>query len=211
MSLRYVPFRYRRPPETELLPQRQVSAIATYWNKTTMTTRLPPNRQSPPEATARHAMNMKILLGATIGSGVLAWGHASAQESLKGAVLVFAKGACTHFVVSGQSYPCTTVIYTHFKNGRTAWQVPMPHGALMLAGGQDSQLDPTKYVLQIDRLRAGRSDGSSQPYPAQGKCIAKLSPDGRYLHSLSCSATNGIEGVELEFQGDGSPVDRKIL
>jgi hypothetical protein len=38
-----------------------------------------------------------------------------------------------------------------------------------------------------------------------------LSPDGSYLHSLSCSATNGIEDVELEFQGDGSPVDRKRL
>jgi hypothetical protein len=156
-------------------------------------------------------MDMKIIVAATIITGILGCGHAVAQESLKGAVMVFAKGTCTHFVVSGQSYPCTSVVYTHFRNGRTAWQVPMPNSALMLAGGRDSQLDPTKYVLQIDRLRAGRSDGSSEPYPAHGKCVAMLSPDGSYLHSLSCSATNGIEGVELEFQGDGSPVDRKRL
>jgi len=156
-------------------------------------------------------MNIKGMLAATIVLGILGCTHALAQESLKGAVMVFAKGTCTHFVVSGQSYPCTSVIYTHFRNGRTAWQVPMGDSALMLAGGRDSQLDPSKYVLQIDRLRAGRSDGSSQPYPAQGKCVAMLSPDGSYLHSLSCTATNGIEGVELEFQGDGSPVDRKRL
>jgi hypothetical protein len=156
-------------------------------------------------------MHIRSILAATVVSSTLGWGHAVAQESLKGAVMVFAKGTCTRFVVSGQSYPCTSVIYTHFRNGRTAWQVPMADGALMLAGGRDSQLDPSKYVLQIDRLRVGRSDGSSQPYPASGKCVAMLSPDGSYLHSLSCSATNGIEGVELEFQGDGSPVDRKRL
>jgi hypothetical protein len=156
-------------------------------------------------------MNPKNIVAATIMSAIFSWGDAVAQDSLKGAVMVFAKGTCTHFVVSGQSYSCTAVIYTHFRNGRTAWQVTMPDSALMLAGGRDSQLDPSKYVLQIDRLRSGRSDGSSQPYPAQGKCVAMLSPDGSYLHSLSCTATNGIEDVGLEFQGDGSPVDRKRL
>lgn len=156
-------------------------------------------------------MKIKMLLAAIVGLTMIFGGDLVGQESLKGAVMVFAKGSCSHFVVSGQSYPCTAVVYSHFKNGRTAWQVPMPDGALMLAGGHDSQLDPTKYVLEIDRLRAGRSDGSSQPYPAHGKCIARLSADGAYLYSLSCRATNGIEDVELEFQGDGSPVDRKIL
>lgn len=144
-----------------------------------------------------------------VGTTFLASGLAEAQDSLKGAVMVFAKGTCTRFVLSGEQYSCRMLMYTHFRNGRTAWQVPMPDGALMLAGGQDSQLDPTRYVLQIDRLRAGRSDGSSKPYPAKGRCTAKLSADGKYLYSLSCSATNGIEKVELEFQGDGSPVDRK--
>jgi hypothetical protein len=159
----------------------------------------------------RGKVRSQIALVALIGTAFLSFGHAKAQESLKGAVMVFAKGACNHFVVSGQRYPCTAVIYSHFKNGRTTWQVPMPEGALMLSGGHDSQLDPTKYVLQIDRLRAGRSDGSSQPYPARGQCVARLSEDGRYLYSLSCRATNGIEDVELDFQGDGSPVDRKTL
>lgn len=149
-----------------------------------------------------------VAVASAVGTTLLASGLAEA-DSLKGAVMVFAKGTCTRFVLSGESYSCNMVMYSHFRNGRTAWQVPMPDGALMLAGAQDSQLDPTRYVLQIDRLRAGRSDGSSQPYRANGKCTAKLSADGKYLYSLSCSATNGVEKVELEFQGDGSPVDRK--
>jgi len=134
-----------------------------------------------------------------------------AQESLAGAIMVFAKGKCTTLSVSGEKYTCKAVVYSHFKNGRTAWQVAIPDGAIMLAGGRDSQLDPTRYVPQIDTLRAGRGDGSSQPYKAQGTCTAKLSADGVYLHSLSCSATNGIEDVQIEFFGDGTPVDRKTL
>jgi hypothetical protein len=63
-------------------------------------------------------MRMKKLLAVVIGTTLLTCGQASAQESLKGAVMVFAKGACTRFVVSGQRYPCTAVIYSHFKNGR---------------------------------------------------------------------------------------------
>lgn len=125
--------------------------------------------------------------------------------------MVFAKGTCTRFVISGKSYQCQSVIYSHFANGRTAWNVAMPEGALMLAGGRDSQLDPSRYILQIDKIRAGRGDGSSDPYPAKGRCTANLSADGAYLHSLSCKASNGLEDVELEFKGDGSPVDRKKL
>ena len=154
-------------------------------------------------------MNLKSLSALIAGVLMMSAGNCAAQESLKGAIMVFAKGTCAHFTVSGQSYPCRAVIYTKFTNGRVAWQVPMPEGALMLAGGQDSQLDPTRYVLKIDKLRAGRSDGSSQPYPAKGTCTAKLSADGVYLYSLSCTATNDVEDVQVEFKGDGSPVDRK--
>lgn len=132
-------------------------------------------------------------------------------QSMKDTVTVFAKGSCTRFVVSGKSYPCQAVIYTQFTNGRIAWTVPMPNGALTLSGGRDSQLDPKRYVLQIDKIRAGRSDGSSDPYPAKGRCTANLSLDGVYLHSLSCRASNGLEDVVLEFKGDGSPVERKTL
>jgi hypothetical protein len=155
--------------------------------------------------------NKRTLLVPAIATFLLSSGLAEAQDSLKGAVMVVAKGTCTRLVISGENYSCKLVMYSHFQNGRTAWQVPMPNSALMLAGGRDSQLDPTKYVLEIDRLRAGHSDGSSQPYPAKGRCVSRISADGRFLYSLSCSATNGIEDIELEFEGDGSPVSRKIL
>ena len=65
--------------------------------------------------------------------------HAEAQDKMRGAVMVFAKGSCTSFIVSGRTYSCNAVVYSHLKNGRTAWQVPMPDGALMLSGARDSQ------------------------------------------------------------------------
>jgi hypothetical protein len=153
-------------------------------------------------------MSNRVAIFAGLLLGTLA---PAAAQTTKGTVLVFAKGSCTRFVVSGKSYPCQGVIYTQFPNGRIAWNVPMPEGALMLAGGRDSQIDPKRYVLQIDKIRAGRADGSSDGYPAKGRCTANLSSDGVYLHSLSCRASNGLEDVYLEFKGDGSPVDRKSL
>ena len=50
-------------------------------------------------------MTIKSVLATTILSGILGCGHPVAQESLKGAVMVFAKGTCTHFVVSGAELP----------------------------------------------------------------------------------------------------------
>lgn len=155
-------------------------------------------------------------LTATAFAGVIALAsylathHAKAQDNMRGAVMVFAKGNCTSLVVSGRSYSCNAVVYAHLKNGRTSWQVPMPDGALMLSGARDSQPEPSRYILQIDTLRL--SQGSSGR--ATGTCTANLSADGVYLHSLSCSATSaqkGVETIQLEFKGDGSPVDRKTL
>ncbi|WP_116399499.1 hypothetical protein [Methylovirgula sp. 4M-Z18] len=156
-------------------------------------------------------MSAKIVALAVAGLVMLTGGLAEAQDSLSGAVIVIAKGSCTRFTVSGQSYSCSAIIYSHFRNGRTGWQIPIPNGALMLSGGRDSQPDPTKYILQIDMLRFGRGDGSGQNYRVEGTCTASLSADGEYFYTLSCSAKGGAEDIQLEFKGDGSPVDRKVL
>lgn len=123
--------------------------------------------------------------------------------------MVAMKGTCAKFVVGGQNYSCKGVIYMALPNGRITFSIGMPNGAVTLSGGKDSQLDPTRYVLEIDTIRAGRGDGSSDGYKAKGRCTMRLSADGNYAHSLSCSATNGIEAVAVEFRGDGSKVDRK--
>jgi len=142
-----------------------------------------------------------------LGLGVLGVTPAAAQQGQTN--MVGMKGACTKFVVGGQNYGCKGVVYMALPNGRITFSIGMPNGALTLSGSKDSQLDPTRYVLEIDTIRAGRGDGRSDGYKAKGRCTMRLSADGSYAHSLSCSATNGIEAVAVEFKGDGSKVDRK--
>ncbi len=136
---------------------------------------------------------------------------ATAQEDPKPTVMVIAKGSCIRFKIGQRRYDCDGVIYMHFANGRIAWNLGLPEGALMLSGASDSQLDPTSYILMIDRMRAGRGDGSSTAYPATGRCTARVSVDGSLLHSLSCRASNGIERVEVEFKGNGEPISRTLI
>lgn len=81
----------------------------------------------------------------------------------------------------------------------------------MLSGGRDSQLDPTRYVLAIDTIRAGRGDGSSDSYRASGECVTRPSPDGEFLYSLTCKAGNGVESITLEFKGNGKKVAKKFF
>ena len=149
--------------------------------------------------------NSKIAAAAIAGFVMLMGGPAEAQD--RGTTTVFARGSCASLTVLGQSSSCEAVIYAHFKNGRTAWQVPTPEGVLMLSGARDSQPDPTKYILQIDTVRLG----SSKYQRAKGTCTANISEDGKYFHALSCSVTSGVKKIELEFKGDGSPVERKDL
>ena len=126
--------------------------------------------------------------------------------------MVFAKGGCSHFTVSGQSYPCFTVVNSHFPNGRTAWSIILPHGSLMLAGGRESRPDPTTYVLRIDHLQIGEGEViDNRFHPVKGACTGKFSADGAYLRSLSCSAKGAAYDVQLEFEGDGSQVTRLAL
>lgn len=153
-----------------------------------------------------------IILAAFWALQSLNWTQgAHAQEDPKQTVMVIAKGACIRFTIAGRKYRCDGVIYTHFSSGRTAWNIALPDGALMLSGATDSQLDPTRYILKIDRLRAARGDGSSKAYPATGRCTARVSVDGSIMHSLSCRATNGIEPVVVDFKGNGEPISRTLV
>lgn len=134
---------------------------------------------------------------------------ATAQQ--RGTKLATLKGACTKFVVSGQDYGCKAVLYMGLPNGRVTFTVAMPNGALTLSGGKDSQLDPTRYVLEIDTIRAGRSTGRSDGYKAKGRCTMHMAADGSQVDGLSCSASNGLEEVTLEFKGDGSKLEVETL
>ena len=124
---------------------------------------------------------------------------------------MIAKGTCAQFTFAGKDYPCKLVVYNHLNNGRTLWQLLLPHGALMLAGGTDSQPDPTKYILQIDQLNVSTAGNGAKPAAAKGVCTSSLSADGKYLNALSCSVTSAKGDAKIEFKGDGTPVDIKTL
>ena len=114
------------------------------------------------------------------------------------------KGKCSKFEVGGIKYPCKLALYTHFSNGRTAIQFDIRSGAVMFSGGPDSQIDPRRYTLNVDRISVGRGDGSTQPYPAKGKCTVILKDlEANYVRSINCKASNGTERVNVEFQAIG--------
>lgn len=138
---------------------------------------------------------------------LLALGATSVAAQQRGTVMASLKGECTKFVVSGKEYGCKGVLYMGLPNGRVTFTVAMPDGAMTFSGGKDSQLDPARYVLEVDTIRAGRKDGRSDGYDAKGRCTMNMSADGSVLHDLACTASNGLQDVVLEFRGDGSRLD----
>ncbi len=79
----------------------------------------------------------------------------------------------------------------------------------MLSGGSDSQLDPRRYILNVDRIRVGYGSGQSQAYPAKGRCVVLMAdPSGNHVRSITCDASNGTERVEVEFRGNGQKVKK---
>lgn len=147
-------------------------------------------------------MRLPLVLALMIGA------TSALHAKQKPTTVVTMQGHCTKFVVDNRSYPCKTVIYMHLANGRTNFNLTTPNGAIMLSGGADSQPDPTNYILEVDTIRAGRSDGQSEGFKVKGRCMMSLSVDGDYVHSLTCAATGKTKAVTVEFVGDGSKVER---
>jgi hypothetical protein len=141
-------------------------------------------------------------VGVAISSAIAYGGMPAGVESM-----VVMKGRCTTFSIGNAKYQCSSAVYSHFANGRTAFNIPTKTGVLMLSGGKDSQLDATRYKLIVDRVRF--SDGKIQnQYDAKGDCQMRLSADGAYMHELACHASNGVEQINIVFVGDGSPVEQ---
>ncbi|KFC74833.1 hypothetical protein FG93_01012 [Bosea sp. LC85] len=138
--------------------------------------------------------------------------QSSAQQSANNLKsMVFFKGRCSTFTIGPQRYTCDKMFYTQFSNGRIAFNIALPGGAIMLSGGKDSQIDPARYVLEIDTIRTGNDKGESQSYKAKGQCRVHMSGDGEFVKTVSCRANNGMEAVNIEFKGDGSRVDKKFF
>jgi hypothetical protein len=132
-------------------------------------------------------------------------------NGLQGALMIQASGACAQS--DGRHHPCL-VSYQRFPNGRAAWTIFMRDDGglrLSLAGEDDLRSPPGKSVLRIDRLNRKQGGAGPQPYPATGACTSQFSPEGKFLSTLSCSASSGGEVLSLRFEGDGAPVDRKLI
>jgi len=119
-------------------------------------------------------------------------------------VNVFIPGRCDQFNVSGIKYPCKAAIYSHFKNGRIAFTFDTPHGAVTLSGASDSQIDPRRYILNIDTIRVGRGNASTQSYRSKGQCVLLAKDqEAKFVRSITCKASNGTETVNIKFTGTG--------
>jgi len=66
---------------------------------------------------------------------------------------------------------------------------------------KDTQSRLTSYILAIDRLNTPKAR-----FAAQGYCATDVSA-GRQVHSVKCSAATEFGRVEMDFRGNGTPVE----
>jgi hypothetical protein len=119
--------------------------------------------------------------------------------------MVMISGRSSKFQVGLRKEFCDVVVYSTHTNGRIGFNFPTKNGAIMLAGGKDSQLDSEHYVLIVDRIRF--NDGHvDTAYDATGRCDMEGSKDGRFVRKLTCTATNGVEKIDVDFVGGKKPV-----
>lgn len=120
--------------------------------------------------------------------------------------MVMQTGHCQTYSIAGENNDCQAMLYMMFyQTGRSAFNFATPNGALMLSGGRDSQLTLERYVLEIDTIRMTEND-FTRNYDATGLCEMNVAADGSVVHTLVCSASTGLQDIEIVFRGDGSPV-----
>jgi hypothetical protein len=120
--------------------------------------------------------------------------------------MVSAQGQCKMLQIGSSLHACSKLLYIHFPNGRTGFNLVTPQGAVMLSGSRDRQPTPTSYYLEVDNLRVGDSSGQSRSHQIAGRCEVRLSADGAYLHSLQCEAVSGTAPIVVHFVGAGRKV-----
>lgn len=160
------------------------------------------------KAEYRLAMKRAVLCLAVLGylaSGV----QARAQDLSNVETIGFADGTCSRFKAGPANLSCKALIYTHYRNRRTSFSFAAQDGTVYsMAGGRDSQLTSDRYVLEIDALRVGRG-GQTQSYKSTGRCSANISADGRFVHAVDCRVNDGLQSIDVQFRGNGTPMELK--
>lgn len=135
--------------------------------------------------------------------------YASTESDVKNSIrfrtLASISGNCKRFVVGNKRHDCSQIIYSDFDNKRIAFNFFTGNGSIMLSGDQDSRLDSTSYKLLIDRIRYSNGDINTN-YDASGYCEVISSKDQYYIRTITCRASNGVEKIFVDFNGDGTPV-----
>lgn len=153
---------------------------------------------------------MRVAL--VFGAAILAATSAQAQQDLNNVATIGAiDGECVDYRIGTEGYGCGGLMYVNYKRGRTGYMIPTTNGgSILLSGGSDSQLNPEKYILNIDRISISHARNvPAQSYKATGRCVSVITADGKYVRTLDCDATNGTEAVVLRFKGANQPVALK--
>jgi hypothetical protein len=120
--------------------------------------------------------------------------------------------------MNGRPAKCGNVGFLHWVNwGRMQWSVfttewsPQNNTAdtyASFAGGQAPEPGPGDrpgredvVVYAVDAVYLG-----SSRVPASGRCTARTSPDGSYLHQLQCNAKHASGSLKLSVRGNARPV-----
>ncbi|MHB2168660.1 hypothetical protein [Alsobacter sp. R-9] len=118
-------------------------------------------------------------------------------------------GRCERFTVGERSFPCSTMIYQQYANGRVVFLVPLgPEGVLAFSGGSDERVSPTDYRLQLDAVRMAEKGSSVVSHDATGECRVRTNRASDRFDSIVCEAAAGPLGdVRLSFTGDRKRAD----
>jgi hypothetical protein len=152
-------------------------------------------------------MKLLLLSAALAVSTVIGASDAYAQEGVRD--IGSATGKCTTFSIGPTKSSCKGFMLMVFNNGRVSFNFGTPEGLVSLSGGRDSQMTAGTYSLEVDMIRIGGKDTPIRNYPSRGSCTMNMTDDAKYVHSVKCSATNGLERIVVNFRGDGSRFEHK--
>lgn len=146
------------------------------------------------------------LAAVQVGTGPSSAQPTQETQTGAGTIVATAGGRCTELEVSGEKFTCTGIMYMRLANGRAGFLIARPDGPISFFGSRDSQPIPERYSLEVDTLHTGFPDGRTKQSDIAGRCILRLSADAKLFHKLECTVGNGLDQINLVFEGDGQPV-----
>jgi hypothetical protein len=126
-----------------------------------------------------------------------------------GATLVAIPVASCRLTIQDQVSDCagTPVLFTMLQNGRVLYSVTVDDTVYSFSGGNDSQLSPERYALEVDTVRIASSSIADRSSRVEGRCEHLGSADGRFVRQITCTVRNNLQRMRLTVQGARTPVN----